>query len=461
MFANVGNIIFVRNKGNKNFPQKDKSMTTNKKLQKCLECLDALGWNCYYVGGCVRDEIMGRPCDDIDICVVGAPTLITLRWFVAQYADNVTDEVGNSFGVLIADFGGEKIDFALARTEKSTGDGHTDFIVSTENVTIEDDLGRRDLTINAIAKRCIDGEIVDPFGGVQDIETGIARPCTDAFMDDPLRVFRAARFISRFNLRWTNELEQMCCKADVTALPGERVGMELKKMFEQACVPSRFFDFLWHCNKLDFWFPEFAILDRIEQDPTWHPEGNAMIHTMMCMDQTTDAFTRCVMLCHDLGKATTTEYIDGRWKAPGHAKAGVTPTLSMLQRIKFMDAGYQKKVACLVEEHMFHTNQTFTRRAVIRCMRRLQKGGCTFDQLVEVCRCDVSGRAPLPGFTPYIGQDIAEDVVLKDATTRIVTGGVLIDLGYVPGPEMGKLLALLEEMQDEGTLTAENWKSFL
>jgi tRNA nucleotidyltransferase (CCA-adding enzyme) len=438
-------------------------MTINipQKLQACLESLQSAGITSYFVGGAVRDTYMGVKSDDIDICLVGAKSLADVRKIIRTHCDSISAPVGESFSVLIADFEGGKYDFALARTEMSTGPQHRDFTASVVNVSIEQDLGRRDMTINAIAVNTLTGEVIDPYNGISDIKNRIARVVSFAFMEDPVRVFRFARFISSFNLSWDEEARWMCSKIDVTALPGERVGMELEKMFKQARTPSLFFEFLWECDHLKEWLPEFAILDQIEQDAGWHPEGNVMCHTLHCMNAATDPFIRCVMLCHDLGKATTTIEAGGTWKAPGHAKAGVAPTLSMLQRIKFMDGAYQKKVACLVENHMFHTISDPTPRAVKRMVRRLHAAECTFDQLVEVCRCDVTGRPPMVGYTPNIGQDIATKFVETNSIERIVNGDMLKALGFEQGRHLGIMLKQFENMQDEETLTVENWKDWV
>jgi len=229
---------------------------------------------------------------------------------------------------------------------------------------------------------------------------------------------------------------------------------------EQTDTPSIFFRFLDKINWLQYHFQELEALKGIQQDPEWHPEGDAFEHTLYCTDAATDPFTRVVMLCHDLGKATTTIFEDGKWKAPNHAKAGIEPTMALLGRIVFKDKPFQQKVACLVENHMVHTNTEFTRRAVSRMVRRLAEHGLTHVDLLEICRCDVSGRPPLVGHTPYIGEDIALQVKTS-ATTPIVTGKMLMALGWKQGRELGQKLAELRDLQDEGKLNEDNWQDFV
>lgn len=431
------------------------------RLQDCLYALDIDGIDPYFVGGAVRDAYMGLESDDIDICLVGCTNLKVVRPTILHYADSITEEVGASFSVLIADFSGMKIDFALARTEQNIGPHHRDVSVNVVGVSIEDDLARRDLTINAIAIHCLTGEVVDPFNGIGGIIYSVAQPPTKAFAEDALRVYRAARFIARFDLTPTDELLDMCwgMTREVGFVAKERVGMEFDKMLKQSKTPSKFFKFLRDTELLHIHFPEIHALVDVQQDPEWHPEGCVFSHTMHCMDQATTPFMRCVMLCHDLGKPATFGYnAKGRISARGHDAAGVQPTLSLLGRIKWGNLATQAKVAKLVELHMFHTNQKFTRKNVAPVIRKLAKVGLSFTDLQEVCRCDVSGRPPLKKYTPYIGEDIAKQLIEEDLINPVVTGDMLISEGWEQGRLLGEGLKWLLKMQDKGNLTKENWK---
>lgn len=429
-------------------------------LQKIFESLISNNISPYYVGGYVRDKLLAIENNtpftpkDIDIVLVGATS-----------ADQVTDilaceQVGKDFPIWKKDVNGEIIDFALARKERSTGGGHNDFECEVLGVSLEDDLFRRDLTINAMAEHCITGDLTDPFEGLRDLRHKIAYPVSNHFSEDPLRVLRAARFIARFDLASSWKLEEVCRNIDLTQLDAERVGGELEKLFEQTDTPSLFFDLLQEVGHLEYWFTELHALLSVEQDPTYHPEGNAYRHTMHCIDQAKDPFTRCVMLCHDLGKATTTEFVNGRWRSPKHDIEGVKPTLDMLSRIKFKNKKIQKQLALLVELHMIHINKP-SRRSVFQVMRKLHKLDLTFAHLVEVCRCDVSGRPPLPGYTPDIGQDIAFEATENPSLlTPVVNGDMLMkDFGVPAGPRIGWILQRALKSQDKGNLTPENYKS--
>lgn len=421
----------------------------------------------YVVGGYVRDEIKRRKSDDLDICLTGIDNPDSVAVILSKFGH--CKAVGKNFPIwLLTTPDGGKYDFALARIESKAGcsDSRTDFnIIADSSITIEDDLARRDLTINAIAYEIPTGKVIDPFNGVKHLLEGIAHPVSEAFMEDPIRVIRAARFIPRFGLKPSALLKEYC-RAIVPnrkSLPPDQVGKELTKLLSQTDTPSMFFRFLKEVDWLGYHFPELDTLIGVPQENEWHPEGDVFEHTMHCMDAAKTPFMRVTMLCHDLGKATTTEMIGGKWKAPGHAKAGVEPTLAMLKRIVFGDTKLQNQIAMLVETHMFHVNEQFSRKAVGRMINRLASVGLSFDDLVEVCRCDVSGRPPLPGFTPYIGQDIAKgfEVQKGQKIKPIVNGGMLIPMGYKSGPELGQIKARLLEEQMAGNLNENNWREFL
>jgi len=214
-----------------------------KNLVKIAQEFYNLNIDCYYVGGCVRDELLGIESEDIDICLVGATkdqVMSVLGQF--PFVLSVAQEVGSSFPVWIADIEGfGKVDFALARGEKKTGTTRQDFECTTDAITIEQDLLRRDLTINSIAKNVLTGQLVDPYGGVQHLLDKVAHPTSEAFAEDSLRVLRAARFCSRYDLKPSQSLIDMCRSLKPTDISNERVGMELYKTMKQAVTPSIFF----------------------------------------------------------------------------------------------------------------------------------------------------------------------------------------------------------------------------
>lgn len=440
------------------------------KIKETAQALAKLGIKSYYVGGCVRDELMQIDTDDYDICLVNVSNPSKVEEILSQHFTHVTPLVGQAFPVWKTREGDQWIDWAMARVETLVGDTRKDFAVVTDGVTLHQDLHRRDFTINAIAKEVIDGEYHDPFNGIMHIAHGVLTPTSEAFCEDTLRVYRAARFLSRFpQMKPSISLIDMCKGLIPTDISPERVGMELRKMLDTAVKPSRFFDFLREVHWLQYHFTELYDVIAVPQAPKYHPEGDVYTHTMISIDKTTDPFIRVCMLCHDLGKAITTTIdgvnindlrigdtypIDGV-KSIGHEIAGVMPTRNMLTRIHFADHRTIRQIETMVELHMIRTS--VSEKVIRRTLRRLIEKHLTYDQLVEVCRCDVSSRPPLAEFTPDIGQHRAKQLLEEDAMTPVVTGELLMSVGYTPGKEMGHIIKKALEWQDRGTLNKHNW----
>lgn len=433
-------------------------------IKEMAKVFKAEGVDCYYVGGCVRDKLMGNKCDDIDICLVNTKSIEQVEHILSRFTQQFVKEVGKAFPVWIITIDGQKYDVALARTEKKVGDYRTEFLCNTENVTIEDDLKRRDLTINSIAENILTGEMVDPFNGINHIKHCILHHTSEAFSEDSLRVLRTARFISRFiEFEPTQELLDICRKLEPTDISPERVGKELMKTFEQAVKPSLFFTFLFSVNWLRYYFKELEDLVYIRQSPIYHPEGSAFTHTMHCLDVTKqgDWFTRAVMLCHDLGKSTTTiVHDDGKITSVGHEEASVAMTDSLLKRIHFTDHRTIGQIKMLVRLHMI-TTITISEKVVRRTLRKLMECHLSYEQLVEVCRCDKSGRPPLPAHTPDIGQERAKELIKTGVMIPVVTGKTLIAEGFTNYLEFGAIIEKALELQDRGILDISNWKQRL
>ena len=259
--------------------------------------------NVYCVGGAVRDELLGLPVKDRDYVVVGST--------VQAMLDAGYKPVGKDFPVFLHPKTHEE--YALARTERKTAAGYKGFIVhASSEVTLEEDLARRDLTINAIAKAS-DGALIDPFNGVADSQTKTLRHVSDAFAEDPVRILRAARFAARFtDFTVAPETMRLMCQmvnsGEVDALVPERVWQELSKgLMEQK--PSRMFEVLRACGALQKILPELDKLWGVPQPPQHHPEIDTGIHVMMVIDyaakQNFSLPVRFAALVHDLGKGTT------------------------------------------------------------------------------------------------------------------------------------------------------------
>ena len=449
------------------------------KMKTLAEYLLKLGIKSYYVGGMVRDEIMGLPSDDCDICLVGVTNEVEVEKLLLSYFDSVTPLVGQKFPVWIAQIDGQSVDIAIARKETLTGATRKDFDVVTKNVTIIDDLHRRDFTINSIAKDILTDEYIDPFSGILHIKKKKLHPTSVAFGEDTLRVYRAARFLARFSDFWGSpELYELCSNCVPNDISAERVGMELNKMLRSSDKPSKFFQFLKQIDWLKYHFVELHNLIGVPQNPDYHPEGDVFEHTMYCLDEAKDWFIRISMICHDLGKYNTTTVGEKLWfelhpkergyvlslpniaiKSIGHEQAGKELTRNMLTRIHFSDHKTIRQIETLVELHMIRTG--VSEKVVRKTLRRLTEKHLTYDHLVEVCRCDVSGRPPLAKYTPDIGQHRAKELLESNAMEPIVTGELLLANGYKPGKLIGQLVKKGLEWQDRGTLNQDNWMKMI
>lgn len=453
------------------------------RIQQFVNALFMIEIDSYYVGGTVRDEIMGIPSDDVDICLVGVKDYTFIQEMLDSHfgKDKVTEPVG-SFPVWIVSYDDKKYEFALARKEKLVGESRKDFLVDTENVTIEEDLLRRDFTMNAIAIHCVTGKVVDPYNGKEHIKQKLIHPVSDAFKEDTLRVYRGARFVAYFpDFTPSWDYYSMAAKLKPDDISNERVGMELMKVMQNAKKPSAFFRVLRTAGWLGYHFKELADLVGVPQSPTHHPEGDAFVHTLHTIDAATDWFTRTVMLCHDLGKADTTAINGIKWdrksqdeglytvdnpkiSAHGHEISGVPLTRKMLKRISFTNHDTINQIGCLVENHMIRTFLTPVNKnkLVRRTLRKLMAYGLEYSQLAEVVRCDLSGRPPKPVHDSVdIGQEHAAKLVATGEMVPIVTGRKLLDLGFTPGKMIGDLVEKGLELQDRGTLNSKNWKSVL
>ena len=272
----------------------------------------------YYVGGFVRDGIMGIECKDIDIEVYGIPPQ-KLREVLGSLGD-VYDK-GASFGVL--GLRHSEIDIAMPRTESRTGAKHTDFDVTVDPFLKPEQASlRRDFTINAMMQDVLTGEILDFHGGQRDLADKVIRcVCPRTFVEDALRVFRGTQFAARFDAQIEEDTRTLCAQMDVTALSVERVFGEMEKALLKAEKPSVFFRELARMDHLREYFPQIAALIGVEQNPKFHPEGDVFEHTMLTLDCAAEIRHRAEWplgfmlsaLCHDIGKIVATEtQEDGR-----------------------------------------------------------------------------------------------------------------------------------------------------
>ena len=298
-------------------------------IKEVAEKIASKGGRMYLVGGAVRDKVLGIEPHDKDYCVTG----IELSNFVDMFGDARVR--GTDFPVFVID--GNEV--ALARTEKKISQGYRGFKINTsKDITIEQDLKRRDITINAMAQDVLTEDIIDPYGGKKDLKDGIIRHVSEAFAEDPLRCYRAARFAAKYNFVVDKETKALMTslKEELATIAEDRVFVEIKKALETD-TPSKFFYILKETNLLDVHFKELQDLIGQTQPKEYHPEGDAFNHSMIVLDrvarETAAPSIRFCALVHDLGKGITPkEELPHHY---GHDKAGVEIIDKMGKRLRF------------------------------------------------------------------------------------------------------------------------------
>ena len=352
----------------------------------------------YLVGGAVRDQLLGLPVKDRDWIVVGATpaTLLSLGY----------QQVGKDFPVFLNPK--TKEEYALARTERKAGAGYTGFICDfSPTITLEQDLIRRDLTINAMAQS-EDGEIIDPYGGKQDLENRILRHISPAFSEDPLRVLRVARFAARYHslgFKIASEtlalMAELAQSGELQHLTEERVWLETEKALNEK-NPEIYFETLHKTGALSVLFPEINALYGVPNPVKHHPEVDSFIHTMLVLKQAVNltennpilnkSAVRFAAICHDLGKALTPQNILPHHY--GHEQAGIKPTRSLCKRLKV--PSYFQELAELTCEFHTHIHKAFELRAetVITLFNRFDvwRKPQRFQEFLQVCLADTRGR---------------------------------------------------------------------
>lgn len=354
----------------------------------------------YRVGGSVRDTLLGLPAEDRDWVVLGeTPETMRKRGFT---------QVGADFPVFIHPDNGEA--YALARKERKQGSGHRGFVTRFDaDTTLEEDLIRRDITINAMAMDAA-GHLVDPFGGQADLHHRVLRHVSPAFADDPLRVLRVARFLARFwdlGFRVAPETRDLMARlvraGEMETLTAERVWLETHKAL-QTPSPLAYFDLLHQSGALSVLFPELAALMGVPQPPTHHPEGDVWNHTRLVLKQATrlspDATVRFAALVHDLGKGATPAAVLPRH--PNHEKTGVTLVNRLCDRLRIPNRFRTLGVATCRYHLACHRLLEMTPKKVVRLLHRLQvlRDPTKLEPFLLACRADATGRQGAEQ-TPY------------------------------------------------------------
>jgi tRNA nucleotidyltransferase (CCA-adding enzyme) len=347
----------------------------------------------YLVGGAVRDGLLGITGADRDWVVVGStPEAMAAQGF---------RPVGKDFPVFLHPQTHEE--YALARTERKTAPGYKGFVVhASPEVSLEEDLARRDLTINAIAQ-AEDGTLIDPYGGQHDLQHKVLRHVTEAFREDPVRILRVARFAARFAdfsvaPATMTLMQDMVADGEVDALVSERVWQELSKGLMSA-KPSRMLQVLRDCGALKILLPEVDRLYGVPQPPEHHPEIDTGVHLEMVLDETARVQAplevRFAALCHDLGKGTTAKELLPRHI--GHEQRSVTLLRKLCERLR-VPVPCRELAEVVAREHgHLHGAMSFGAEALLRLLIRCDaiRRPERFALALQACECDARGRLGL------------------------------------------------------------------
>ncbi|MGA7802846.1 MAG: multifunctional CCA addition/repair protein [Gammaproteobacteria bacterium] len=349
----------------------------------------------YLVGGAVRDRLLGLPVKERDWVVVGVTT--------EDMKTRGYRPVGKDFPVFLHPDTHEE--YALARTERKTGPGYKGFTVhASPEVTLEEDLQRRDLTVNAMAEDD-HGRLVDPFGGRSDLDRRLLRHVSPAFVEDPVRILRVARFAARYaelGFRVAEEtnalMERMVTDGEVDHLVPERVWQETVKALGES-QPARYFEVLRDCGALARVFPEIERLFGVPQPPVHHPEVDTGVHTLMVVTQaarlTDDVRVRFAALVHDLGKGTTPADILPRHI--GHEERSVELVQALCRRLRVPNDFRDLALAVARYHGRCHRIAELRAATVLETLERLDafRRPERFEQFLVACEADARGRAGL------------------------------------------------------------------
>jgi len=433
-------------------------------VRRVVELLRDAGGRPFLVGGCVRDALLQVPVLDVDIEVYG---LGTRQIEAALRKEFGIITVGAAFGVTkLKDF---PVDVSVPRRENRTGAKHTDFDVQADpSMTPKDAAERRDFTLNAIMWNPFTGEVVDPWGGVADLQARRLRHVSAKFAEDPLRVLRAMQFAARFEFTVAPETTALCATLSQADLPPERLMEEWTKLILRGVKPSVGLNFLRDCGWSKF-YPELHAMIGVPQDSEWHPEGCVWTHTGLCLDafakarvgnRDEDLIVGLSVLLHDIGKAPTTkkEPHDDRWHAYGHEEASFNLAPKFLSQItrevKLIDS-----ILPLVRWHA-QPWELFRAKAGDAAVRRLANKVVRIDRLVRVDEADRKGRGSKSTAEPspqgiWLTERAAALHLQDSAPKKIVLGRHLIAMGHKPAGWFSEVLEEAFEAQLDGVLGDE------
>lgn len=422
--------------------------------EKIASRVAAKGGRVFFVGGFVRDRILGKHNKDIDIEVHG---------IYPEVLEEILDELGKKTE-MGADFGifglkGYDLDIAMPRKEEATGRGHKDFAVFVDPfLGTQKAARRRDFTMNALMQDVQTGEVIDHFGGVDDIKNGVIRHVnSETFVEDPLRVLRAGQFAARFGFTVADETVELAKTMDLSALARERILGELEKALLKAKTPSVFFQEMRRMEQLSIWFPEVQQLIGVMQNPQYHPEGDVWNHTMLVLDQAAMLRDRAAnplgfmlaALTHDFGKVITTQVIDGRIRSPLHEVKGLPMIRTFLERIT-NETKLIKYVLNMDELHMYPRRMA-AQGAKKKATNKMFDRAIDPEGLILFARADHMGKAG--NVFDAEREQFLENRLREFYQTMekpYVMGADLVAAGLRPGPQFSEILGFAHKLRLAG-----------
>lgn len=421
---------------------------------KIASLVSQQGGTAYFVGGFVRDKIRHRDNKDIDIEIHG---------IYAQQLEAILDSlgkrisIGESFGIY--NLKGYTLDIAMPRKENNRGSGHRNF-----DICVDPFIGtykaalRRDFTINALLENILTGEIIDHFGGVKDIENGVIRHVdSTTFVEDPLRVLRAAQFAARFDYTVVDETIALCRQIDLSTLPKERIMGELEKAMLKSEKPSVFFEALRRMDQLSVWFPELEQTIGVKQNPKHHAEGDVWTHTMMVADTAVKYRGKAKnplgfmlsTITHDFGKVLCTEIVNGELHAYNHETIGLPLVKSFMTRLT-AEKELVKYVMNLSELHM-KPNMMAAANSSIKSTNRLFDRSVDPEALVYLAISDGLGKIAPREYISYDDFFSERLAIFREYMSRpYVTGQDLIAAGVSPSERFSEYLEYAHKLRLAG-----------
>ena len=407
------------------------------------------GFQALFAGGCVRDLLLGRDPADYDVATNATPDLV-----MSLFPESVA--VGAQFGVILIPRDGLKVEVATFRSDVGYSDGrHPDAVVFAKSA--EEDVQRRDFTINGLLMRHDSNEILDFVNGRSDLQAGIIRAIGDPnrrFEEDKLRMLRAVRFAARFGFEIEAETFHAIRKnvPAIHQVSAERVRDELTKMLTEGAAGNAFrlLDQSWLLPQV---LPEIAAMKGVEQPPQYHPEGDVWVHTCMMLDGIPAGATQTLawgVLLHDVGKPPTfrsAAETGDRIRFDNHVEVGMKLGEEICRRLK-MSNDDTNQIVALIANHMKFKDVAQMRSSTLKRFVRLR----AFDEHLALHRLDcLSSHRHLDAYE-YVRQFLADTPPEQVRPAKLLTGDDLVYLGFAPGPKFSEILHSIEDAQLDGTI---------